>query len=703
MRASALVLGEDAGLSLSDGPAVLPRLDIVIVNWNAGPLLRDCVASVLAADCSGFVLDRVVVVDNASEDGSLSSLPLDHPAVTIVRNPDNRGFAVACNQGAARSAADYLLFLNPDVRLDRGSLCGAVAFMEQGGNQGIEISGIRLRAPDGQTQRCCARFPTVGRLLAHSIGLDRLVPRLVAPHFMTEWDHQDSREVPQVMGAFLMIRRGAFQRLGGFDERFFLYYEDVDLCWRLSRSGGRCAHNAAVSAVHVGGGTTRAILARRQFLAAASRIQFSRKHFGGKALAVAAAALTVEPLARLGHALLRRAPGEIADTLAATLMLWRAVPRLWAPAPAPAPNPPAPLKVLALPRYSRRGASSRTRFLAFQAALGAAGFTIELSPFFDESYLADLYNSRPRKLLQIVGFYRRRLAVLRRCRSYDLVWIEKEALPWLPLAIEAFLLRKVRLVVDFDDAWFLRYRRHPLGFLLGGKLEGLARRATTVVVGNDYLAQWARRAGAVQVAQLPTAVPLDRYVPARRPAVARRLRIGWIGTPSSAELYLGGLAPVLVQAVAAGWADVTIVGAIHPALAKAGVATFLPWSEEREVDLLHQFDVGVMPLVDDGWSQGKCAYKLLQYMAVGLPVVASPVGMNRKVVQPGVNGFLASTPQEWLAALRTLAEDAELRRTMGEAGRRLVERDYAVSIQEPRLVATLRQAAGRAAVAPVGW
>lgn len=674
--------------------SLLPRLDIIIVNWNAGTHLAACLESIAAAAADGLVLNRVLLVDNASADGSLDAATRPALPLTVIRNDRNLGFAAACNQGAAGSSADYLLFLNPDVVLDPDSLSGAVSFLEARENQEIDISGIRLRDAQGRTQRCCARFPTPGRMIGHAVALDRLAPRLAAPHFLTDWDHEDSRDVPQVMGAFLLIRRAAFDRLSGFDERFFLYYEDVDLCYRLVRQGGRCAHNAAVSAVHAGGGTTSAIKARRQFLAAQSRILYTKKHFGPfAAVAVAIAALVGEPAARLLRGLARRSRRETIDSAKGALMLWRAIPALLRSANPPSAAAPRP-SVLALTRYPRRGASSRVRFLAYLPALREAGFSVEVSPFFDETYLDRLYEGRPQKRLSILASYWRRLKTLRRIRSFDLVWIEKEALPWLPLALEKLLLRGVPFVLDYDDAWFLRYAGHPLRPLLEGKLDGLIHTARATLVGNEFLAAWAGRAGAKQVVELPTSVAFERYRTRPPTPLDGPLQIGWIGTPSSAEHYLKPLMPVLAEAVRQGWAAVTVVGVKDPALAALGPVTFLPWSEEAEVECLHRFDVGIMPLADDAWSQGKCAYKLIQYMAVGLPVVASPIGMNRKVVAHGENGFLAATPEEWLDALRMLANDPDLRRRMGEAGRLRVERDFALTPAAPRLIEALRAASG---------
>lgn len=196
------------------------KLDIVIVNWNAGQQLRECLESVVTASQNLFALDRAVVVDNASRDGSM--VGLDHlrlPLVTVY-NKENRGFGVACNQGAATSKADYLLFLNPDVRLQEGSLYKPLAFMERLENQDVGIVGIQLVDNVGTVSRTSARFPTVRRYFTGMLGLDRLFPVQFPSHFMTDWDHKESREVDQVMGAFFLIRRSLYETLGGFDERF---------------------------------------------------------------------------------------------------------------------------------------------------------------------------------------------------------------------------------------------------------------------------------------------------------------------------------------------------------------------------------------------------------------------------------------------------------------------------------------------------
>jgi len=207
-----------------------------------------------------------------------------------------------------------------------------------------------------------------------------------------------------------------------------------------------------------------------------------------------------------------------------------------------------------------------------------------------------------------------------------------------------------------------------------------------VTVGNDYLAERARRAGATRVEQLPTTVDLDRYQTAPE-SENTSYTIGWIGSPTTVG-YLNLVQPALAEVSRNDGAQLVVVGG-HRELALSGVPTVaLPWSEESEVSDIQRFDVGIMPLRDSPWERGKCGYKLIQYMACGRPVVASPVGVNAQIVDHGVNGFLASTTDEWISALDRL-RDAPLRQRMGRAGRTKVERAYALQVTAPRLASLL--------------
>ncbi len=307
----------------------LPTLDIVIVNWNAGHLLQECVESVTRSAQLGFVVSRVVVVDNGSIDGSVEGLDRFPLPLTLLRNRENRGFASACNQGAEGSRADYLLFLNPDIVLEKQSLSRAIAWMECPRGRATGILGIQLLDEEGRVSRTCARFPRPRHFLSQMLGLSRISSRLFSTHLMLEWDHQQNREVDHVMGAFFLIRRRLFEALKGFDERFFVYLEDLDLSLRARRAGWHSYYLADALAWHKGGGTSEQVMARRVFYSLQSRILYGFKHFSRPAATgLLLGTLVLEPLARMVPALCNRSPATAGETIQAFFLLWNALPRL---------------------------------------------------------------------------------------------------------------------------------------------------------------------------------------------------------------------------------------------------------------------------------------------------------------------------------------------------------------------------------------
>jgi glycosyltransferase involved in cell wall biosynthesis len=355
-------------------------------------------------------------------------------------------------------------------------------------------------------------------------------------------------------------------------------------------------------------------------------------------------------------------------------------------------------KVLLLTRYERLGASSRVRFLQFLPDLADAGLAVDVRPLLPNAYVSALYGGPRFGATAILGSYLRRLGALAGQRRYDLIWLEKEALPWIPRWLETPLLAGTPYVVDLDDAWFHRYEAHrsPLvRGLLGDKIDAVMRRAAAVVAGNDFLAQRAQQAGARRIEVIPSAIDLVRYPEppaapdhgADRPAV-----IGWIGIPLNAG-YLTLIEPALRLAARDGAVMLHVVGGAIPAQLAGIPAERFEWSEATEIERIRAFDIGIMPLDDTPWERGKCAYKLIQVMAAGIPVVASPVGANRDVVRHGVNGFLAATTEEWAQALHRLASDPGLRFHMGQEARRTVAEHYTIAQVSPRLASVLTEAA----------
>ena len=300
------------------------NISIVIANWNAGKQLAEAVLSI--AKHHHGIISSVIIVDNASSDGSLAQLEVleGFPfKLQIVRNPDNRGFGAACNQGAALSTSKYLLFLNPDTRLFENSLSIPFDFMEKDENYNVGIVGIQLLDEQNHVARSCARFPTVTIFAAQALGINRLPKYKHLSQAMSEWRHDSNQIVDQVIGAFFVIRRSIFESLGGFDERFFVYFEEVDLSLRVYQAGYSSVFLANAQAFHAGNGTTKQIKAHRLFYSLRSRLLYGFKHFSKwQAWWLILITLSIEPFTRSVFALKNDGIDGVRNTLCAYGMLW---------------------------------------------------------------------------------------------------------------------------------------------------------------------------------------------------------------------------------------------------------------------------------------------------------------------------------------------------------------------------------------------
>ena len=351
------------------------------------------------------------------------------------------------------------------------------------------------------------------------------------------------------------------------------------------------------------------------------------------------------------------------------------------------------MKVLLLSRYGPLGASSRVRFLQYLPYFRSQGVEVKVKPLLSDSYLRALYNGGSRWREVLKGYAGRILALLG-ARRFDVVIIEKELFPFMPAIAERLLgLIGVPYVADYDDALFHRYDCHANPWvrrLLGQKIDSVMLHAATVIAGNNYLAERAYRAGANRVEIIPTVVDTERYQPKQK-AVGEVPIVGWIGTPQTSR-YLKPLLPVFESLKNEMPVRFVAVGA-NPEDFEGTPVEAWPWSEETEVESVQQFDIGIMPLVDSPWERGKCGYKLIQYMACGVPVVASPVGVNREIVVSDKNGLFADSVGEWDKALRTLLNvDSKVRKRMGGAGRARVVEWYSVQAQASRLLNELYEA-----------
>lgn len=353
------------------------------------------------------------------------------------------------------------------------------------------------------------------------------------------------------------------------------------------------------------------------------------------------------------------------------------------------------MRVLALTRYERLGSSSRVRFYQYFPYLSSRGMEVVSAPFFENRYIVDLYNRSRISPKLVFTSYARRLSTLAGKRGFDLLWVEKELLPWFPAYMEAlFRARDIPYVVDYDDAVFHRYDMHPLPLvrtMLGKKIDDVMRKAALVVVGNEYLANRAIRAGARQVEYLPSVVDVSKYS-FKSHQKSSVFSIGWIGSPVTAG-YLELIRGVVDQLNRESSIRMVLVGAGSQSPFPGISTELLPWSEEVEREFSQKIDAGIMPLVDGPFERGKCGYKLVQYMAGGIPVVASPIGINHQIVEHRVNGYLADSMEDWLTALRSLRDDVELRAAMGRAGHQKAKKLYNLHETAPRLFDFLSAAA----------
>lgn len=351
----------------------------------------------------------------------------------------------------------------------------------------------------------------------------------------------------------------------------------------------------------------------------------------------------------------------------------------------------------AFTKYDRMAASTRQRLLQYRPALEAAGIHVDHRPLLDNDYVASLASGAHYPARKVAAAYLRRLQQVMFGPLGDVVWVYAELFPFLPASFERLVAARGHpIVYDFDDAFFHTYDDHPnraVRAVLAGKHEPVLRAASVCTCGNDYLRDYAARFCPNSIF-VPTAVDTDVYRPER--ADARRVPvIGWIGSPSTWS-YVRPLLPLLEQLTRDGRARLRVIGAGRAAAADlfSGMNA-VEWSEKNEVADLQAMDIGIMPVPDEPWARGKSGYKLIQYMACGLPLVASPVGINRQIVRDGANGFLATNVDQWRQALETLLADSELRLAMGANGRERALSEYSLAVQAPRIVEVIKSAARR--------
>ena len=360
------------------------------------------------------------------------------------------------------------------------------------------------------------------------------------------------------------------------------------------------------------------------------------------------------------------------------------------------------MKVLAVATYPVQAACTRLRIAQFIPLLHARGVRVSLSPFLSGAAFARLYDRRrfPANALSIAAALLRRLLQVPRLAFVDLLFVQREAMLVGPPLFEWLARRVFRrpLVLDLDDATFLEQESPVYGRLASilkwrGKTDRLIDYADVVICGSEQIAAHVRGRGKPAVI-LPTIVDTELFRPlTERNADALPL-VGWVGSHSTWP-YFERIVPVLERLAETHRFRVRVVGAGRDSVTIRGVEVEnLRWDQEREVDDFRTLDVGVYPLpADDPWVAGKSGLKAIEYLSVGVPYVASPVGIVNAIGEPGRTHLVATTDGEWYEALSALLRDAQTRRSMGTAGRNYALAHFRIGDFAERIEAQIRDAA----------
>ena len=331
-------------------------------------------------------------------------------------------------------------------------------------------------------------------------------------------------------------------------------------------------------------------------------------------------------------------------------------------------------------RYGRLGASSRMRtFQYFDRENLLNPKKVFFNTLINDHQLLNKYKYKRYQTIPIIRCYFKRLLLVLKIKNKDIIYIEKELYPYLPYYFESLLLKNKKYILNYDDAVFDYYESNKnllIRYFLSNKHKSLMKNASLTICGNIYLANYAILAGCKNVKILPTVIDLKRYKKVKNHSDIETPIICWIGSPST--IHNLKMIDSVFQALAKENSFILkIIGVKNYNIKGVNVDTKM-WSEKMEINELRIADIGIMPLVENKFALGKCGYKLIQFMGIGLPVVASKVGENINIVKEGINGYLAENKDDWFNYLSLLLCDHKLRAELSRKGRELVKSNYSV-------------------------
>ena len=340
------------------------------------------------------------------------------------------------------------------------------------------------------------------------------------------------------------------------------------------------------------------------------------------------------------------------------------------------------IKVTIFSKYDINSASTRYRFQQYFPFLRNRGVECRIKPLFSTTDLNKLYDKKTRSFFYLVYLFTRRLRelFLINSKNTDLVIIYTELIPYFPPLLELLLIfKKIPYVLDYDDAIFHQYDNHKckfIRFLFGNKIQFIMKNAHMVITGNQYIKEYALRAKSKKIEIIPTVVDVKKYTNASYVTKNKKFTIVWIGSPSTLK-YINSIATILKEICKDKSVKIRLIGVKNVYIPGVEIETF-PWSEKTEIGLISECQIGIMPLANSPWERGKCGLKLIQYMACGLPVIASAVGVNVEIVDNGVNGYCVNSEDEWIEKMRFLRSNLDLLPPMGINGKKKVESCYSL-------------------------
>lgn len=346
-----------------------------------------------------------------------------------------------------------------------------------------------------------------------------------------------------------------------------------------------------------------------------------------------------------------------------------------------------------LPYPLHKAPSQRFRVENLLFLLDEAAISYDLAPFMTPAVWQILYKagSIPQKALGIARSYLGRLGtVLFKAGSYDYIFIHREAAPLGPPVMEWYLKKVLRkkIIYDFDDAIWIPNTsgNNRIAGLVKAfwKVPYICKWTYKTAAGNDYLCAFARQSGAVNISRIPTVVNTESRYNRLQQHKDGSVVIGWTGSHSTLK-YLDDVMPVIARLQERFDFDFLVIADKKPELPLQRWS-YCPWNEQSEIEDLLKIDIGIMPLTHDAWSEGKCGFKLIQYLSLGIPAVANSVGVNKIIVEDGINGYIADTAEAWETALATLLENSTLRRQMGIAGRNKMVAEYSIASQKEQFL-----------------